>query len=437
MDSKPSCDNLQTINTLLDKQIETVNEKTNYMLYDIANIINTTYDLEELYQSVYDSLNKLIPLPNFFIALYDNKNKIINFDYFIDEYDDDSPIIENLESPNCLTGEVLLSGRPLFLKENVLLERAKKNRVQGAVPKIWLGVPMIIQGNIIGAICVQSYTDPDYFSHKHLELLVCISEQIAIAIDRRQLIDDLKEKQKLLNLITDNTRSIVIVMNSQGIYESVSPAHKPFGYDFDLPGTSFFDLIHKDDIKKIRLFLEKGIAGIASHITLEFRIKDKSDIFRRLDGTFDLLRDEDGIMEKIIFVGKTVSEKKTEQSPNWKPETILVIDDEDGLRDIAVKALKSFGYSTLEACDGEIGLSVFKQYHHLIDVVLLDIIMPKMSGMETFKQMLEIDPHVKVIIASGHVVNQDQKKMFAKACAYLEKPYQIMELKKALQSILN
>ncbi|MBU2455378.1 MAG: response regulator, partial [Proteobacteria bacterium] len=124
-----------------------------------------------------------------------------------------------------------------------------------------------------------------------------------------------------------------------------------------------------------------------------------------------------------------------EQSP--KAKTILVIEDEDMVRDMAVKALKSFGYNTLEACDGEIGLGIYKKNHLFISAVLLDIIMPKMSGTETFKQMLKINPHVKVIIASGHVTNQDQQKMFAKAAAYLDKPYQIMELKQALKSILD
>ena len=134
---------------------------------------------------------------------------------------------------------------------------------------------------------------------------------------------------------------------------------------------------------------------------------------------------------------KVISEIKKEQQSKESSKTILVIEDEDMVRDMAVKALKSFGYNTLEAYDGEIGLGIYKKNYRLIDAVLLDIIMPKMSGTQTFKQMLKINPNVKVIIASGHVTNQDQKKMFAKACAYLDKPYQIMELKHALQSILD
>ena len=350
MDSKPSNEDLKSNNLISEKQIKTLKyaEKINYTLYDISNAVNITHNLEELYQSIYNSLNKLMLLPNFFIAIYDNKTKTINFEYLVDEYDDDFPIIENLEKPNCLTGEVILTKRPLFLKENMLIERAKKNRLMGTIPKIWLGVPLVIQDKVIGVIAVQSYTDPDYFSYKDLEILVSVSDQIAIAIERKQTLDALEKKEKALH-----------------------ESEERFSQIFDTSPES------------------------------------------------------------------TITTNLEDQKPKSVSETILVIEDEDVVRDMAVKTLKSFGYNTLEASDGEIGLGIYKKNHHLIDAVLLDVIMPKMSGIQTFKQMLKINPHVKVIIASGHITNQDQKKMFAKACAYLDKPYQIIELKQALRSIFE
>ncbi len=128
----------------------------------------------------------------------------------------------------------------------------------------------------------------------------------------------------------------------------------------------------------------------------------------------------------------------TEKEPiQEKDETILVIEDEDMVRETALKALNSFGYKAFGASDGNQGLNFFKENHKIIDAVILDIIMPNMSGTEAFKQMLEIDPKVNVIIASGHVTNQDQKKLFTKAKAYLEKPYEIMELKKTLRSLFR
>ena len=440
MGQKPLFEDLKAENKGLEKPVEELKdfEKINYTLYDISNAVHATRNLEELYQSIYDSLNRLMPLPNFYIAIYDNKKKTINFEYFIDEYDDDFPIIENLEDPCCLTGEVILAGRPLFLKENMLIERTRKNKVAGTVPKIWLGVPLIIQDTVIGAICVQHYSDPGYFSHRHLEILVSISDQIAVAIERKQILNALENKEKTLSLITDHTNSLIVIADSRGVYEFANPAHKNLGYEsLDLIGSSFLDLIHSDDVEKLLLFLEKGIPGSVSHITMEFRIKDKKGIFRKIDGTFDLIRGENGFLEKIVFIGKDISEKNKDEISPKRPKTILVIEDDDMARDMAVKSLKAFGYNTLDACDGEAGIGIFKKEHASIDAVLLDIIMPKMSGTETFKQMLKINPFVNVIVASGHITNQDQKKIFSKACACLDKPYQIMELKQALESIFR
>jgi transcriptional regulator with GAF, ATPase, and Fis domain len=200
MDHKLSKKDSQNINQSSEKQIAPLEnaEKINYTLFDISNTINSTYTLKELYQSIYNSLNKLMHLPNFLIAMYDRKNKIINFDYFIDEYDDDLPIINTVEEPNCLTGEVIITKRPLFLKENALLDRAKKNKLVGSLPKIWLGIPIIIQDKAIGAICVQDYKDPNYFTHKHLEILVCVADQLAIAIERKQIFDTLEKKEQTI-----------------------------------------------------------------------------------------------------------------------------------------------------------------------------------------------------------------------------------------------
>ncbi len=462
MDQKPSHESIQAENTNLKKQIETLKhaEKINYTLYDITNAVNTTRDLKELYQSIYESLNKLMPLPNFYIAIYDNKKKTIHFDYFIDEFDNDFPAHETLEEPDCLTGEVILARRPLFLRENMLIERARKNKVAGTVPKTWIGVPLIIQDIVIGIICAQHYSDPEYFSHRHLEILVSVSDQIAIAIERKQILDILEKKEKTLSLITEHTNSYVAIADSQGIYEFANLAHKNLGYECnDLIGSSFVDLIHSDDVEKLLSPLENGVPGSVSHVPMQFGIKDKSGNFCKVEGTFDLIWDEDGFLKKIVFLGRDISKKAVKlirplqalaSSNNSAPsdmdidkispkraKTILVIEDEDMVRDMVVKALKTFGYHTLDACDGQAGLDIFKKCRHSIDAVLLDIIMPKMSGSETFKQILNIDPNVKIIVASGHVTNQDQKKIFSKACAYLEKPYQIMELKQILDSVFK
>ncbi len=433
----PSYEDLQSENHNLRDQIERLKfvERINYTLYDIANAVHATRNLEELYQSIYDSLNRLIPLPNFYIAIYDGNRRTIHFEFFIDEYDDDFPIVENLEGPDCLTGEVILSRRPLFLKENMLRDRAKKLKVVGTLPKIWIGVPLIIQDHVIGIICAQHYSDPDYFTHRHLEILISISDQIAIAIERKQILDALKKKEKTLSLIMDHTSSIVAIMDARGIYEFANPAHGILGYvGTRLVGKSLFDLIHSEDVGKLTAFIEKGISGHTSHTLLNLRIKDIRDRFHQIDGTFDLIKDQEGFLEKIIFIGDDKSRKNDHETAE---PTILVIEDDNMVRDMTIKALKIFGCRTLEAGDGETGLTIFKKNHSMIDGVLLDVILPRISGVETFKQMLEIDPRAKVIVTSGHVTHQDQKKVFAGACAHLDKPYQLTELKQAVKALFH
>ena len=440
MDQKPLYESVraETKNPVKSAGILEDVEKINYTLYDISNAVNTTRNLDELYQSIYSSLNKLMPLPNFYIAIYDNQKKTIHFDYFIDEYDDDFPIIETLEGPACLTGEVILAGRPLFLKENMLMEWTRKNKIVGTVPKIWLGVPLIIQGPVIGAICVQHYSDPGYFSHRHLEILISVSDQIAVAIERKQILDTLEKKEKTLSLIFDhNPDSILITRMDTGLIVNANKAFMDLsGLDQDaVLGKTTQEIGMWKDNHQHRAWIA-GLKEKGSYKNLEATLfLNNKTIFTLVSSK---VLDLDGIPHIISIIRDISDRKMLEDCPSEKgPKTVLIIEDEDMVRDMAVKALNTFGYNTLDACDGEAGLAVFKRDYLSIDAVLLDIIMPKMSGTETFRQMLAINPNVKVIVASGHVTNQDQQKIFAKACAYLEKPYQIMELKQALESIFK
>ena len=425
-------------------------ERINYTLYDISNAVNTTLNLKELYQSIYNSLNKLMPLPNFYIAMYDHQKKTIHFEYFIDEYDDNFPIIETLEEPGCLTGEVLLSGRPLFLKENMLMEWTRKNKIVGTVPKIWLGVPLIIQGTVIGAICVQHYSDPGYFSHRHLEILISVSDQIAVAIERRQILNALEKKEKTLSLIFDqNPDAILITRMDTG---TIANANKAFmdlsglGSNAVLGKTTEEIGMWKDSRQRLELIAKLKAKGFYRNLEA-ILFPDNKAVFTLissnvldLDGIPHIISTIRDISDQKIFEdgpSQPLMKKTNDGSAGNSSKIILVIEDEDMVRDMAVKALKAFGYETLDACDGEAGITLFKKHHASIGAVLLDIIMPKMSGTETFRQLLKINPQVKVIVASGHVTNDDQKKIFTKACAYLEKPYQIMELKRTLESIFN
>ncbi len=109
--------------------------------------------------------------------------------------------------------------------------------------------------------------------------------------------------------------------------------------------------------------------------------------------------------------------------------TILVVDDEEIVRNFAARALRSLGYTVAMCANGLEAVEYFRDHHAEIDLVLLDMIMPKLSGEETFRQMKEIAPDVRVVIASGFSQNQTAVRLLQEGVySYLNKPFRTEEL---------
>lgn len=124
-------------------------------------------------------------------------------------------------------------------------------------------------------------------------------------------------------------------------------------------------------------------------------------------------------------------------APAGGTETILVVDDEDGVRDYTAQALARFGYRVLTATNGEEGLEIYRQQGSRIDLIVLDVIMPGMGGRECLRQLLALDPEVKVIVASGFSLDAASRhELQQHAKGHMDKPYEIaqltLEMRKAL-----
>ncbi len=138
------------------------------------------------------------------------------------------------------------------------------------------------------------------------------------------------------------------------------------------------------------------------------------------------------IEEKICPEQKSIAE-----ITSAKVETILVIDDEELIRDLATAMLDRLGYKILTAEDGEEGLQAYQERIHEIDLVILDLTMPKMSGQMVFEKLREIDPQVKVVISSGHSHDNIRKGVFVYAKGFITKPYTLEKLGTNVRSILD
>jgi len=93
----------------------------------------------------------------------------------------------------------------VFLTGKELNQNSKNNTIIGNTPESWLGVPLVSQDKIIGIMTTQSYTDSDYFNEKDLEVLISVSNQVALAIERRQALDDLYEREQKYRKLIETT----------------------------------------------------------------------------------------------------------------------------------------------------------------------------------------------------------------------------------------
>ncbi len=119
-------------------------------------------------------------------------------------------------------------------------------------------------------------------------------------------------------------------------------------------------------------------------------------------------------------------------------ETILLVDDEEALRDLGTTLLNNFGYKVITAGNGKEALAIYSKYKNKISLILLDLIMPEMDGRQCLAEMLLIDPKAKILVASGYSENGlNDEIVEAKARGFVGKPYNITKLLTTVRDALD
>ena len=119
-------------------------------------------------------------------------------------------------------------------------------------------------------------------------------------------------------------------------------------------------------------------------------------------------------------------------------ETILIVDDHETIWDFLIEALQKLGYSVLLAENGLDAVEIYRENPHEIDLVLLDMIMPKAGGHQTFFQIRAIDPEAKILLSSGFVSENEVQDLLSQgACGFLPKPHRLPVVAKAIREVLD
>ena len=131
-------------------------------------------------------------------------------------------------------------------------------------------------------------------------------------------------------------------------------------------------------------------------------------------------------------------ETQTEAGPIQRgTETILLVDDEETIRNLVTRLLNKFGYKVVTANDGKEALEIYQRECNSISLIILDLIMPVMDGKKCLAEILRVNPNAKVVLASGHSESGLASGATAGAMGFVKKPYDMWQLLTRIRDILD
>lgn len=206
----------------LEREIEDhkKSRQTQSALYQIANLASMDIELNEFYKELHKIVAQLVYAENFYIALKDSVNNAIEMVYYVDTMDDldlESIASIPLESlRKSVTVYVMNSGTPLLADKTRMAALTLKEDldVHGEHTVSWLGIPLAIDGNIIGVMALQSYIEDKRISEKDKELMIFVGQHVATALARN------KSKDYLKLLVERRTQELTI--SNQKLHNEIS-----------------------------------------------------------------------------------------------------------------------------------------------------------------------------------------------------------------------
>ncbi len=126
------------------------------------------------------------------------------------------------------------------------------------------------------------------------------------------------------------------------------------------------------------------------------------------------------------------------EAPTKGSETILLAEDHEGVRQSAQEMLETLGYTVIIAADGVEAVEIFRAKWKQIDVAVLDVVMPRLSGPDAFMQMSELQPNLRVVFTTGYTSEAASlTSMLEKGASFLQKPYSQRSISQMIRSVLD
>ena len=287
-------------------------EEVRAAIYRISDAVHSTQNLDELFGMIHRVIGELMPADNFYIALYDQARDLIEFPYFRDERD---PEPKAMRPGKSLTGYVLTNGKPLLASAPQYVELEKSGEIEliGSHCVDWLGVPLKSQrGQIIGVMAIQTYNETVRLGEGDKEILVFVSRQVAMAIERKRAEEQLTREHELLTTLTNHLPDAVYVKDREGRFLYANPvvcrimeAQSPAG----LLGKTDFDFIREPLAGQYRADEEELMRTGKALVDKDETRYDSSGKRMSISTTKVPLRDQNGEIIGLVGVSRDLTER--------------------------------------------------------------------------------------------------------------------------------
>ena len=116
----------------------------------------------------------------------------------------------------------------------------------------------------------------------------------------------------------------------------------------------------------------------------------------------------------------------------------MLVDDEVMILDVGQRMLNKLGYNVLTAKDGVEALEIYRENRDNIDVIILDMVMPKLNGGDTFDQIKALNSEARVLLSSGYSINGQATEILNRGCdGFIQKPFNMQSLSQNIRMVLD
>jgi len=213
------------------------------VIFEISKSSYETESLDDLLSIVHLQLGKILDATNFFVALYNKETDSITLPYHVDFKDK----FASFPAGKTLTGHVIKTKKSILADEKEIFRLAEAGTIDivGTPSKVWLGVPLIVEYKVIGAIVVQNYSDPTCYSESDLALLTFVADQVAGLIMRKNTEDKLRKEQAYLDQLFQSSQEAIVMIDNKGIVKLINKEFTHlYGFsEHEILGTNIDEMI--------------------------------------------------------------------------------------------------------------------------------------------------------------------------------------------------